>query len=288
MINKKILTAIQKALDTAIEKADDTKEWVGKIPQSKAWTEQSIKAINSMEKQAFKLLKKQRDRYIKALGKIKLKVKKADFDEELSAELAAIIEEYETLYEQQVTPHYINIAEIVANELLAQANKAKNINITFDLLNEIARDWLEGKRINFAKEVSETTHKAVIEALTEGFEAGEGISKLAARIKGFPEFGISRAITIARTEIISASNAGSIEGYRQSGVVIGKEWLATADGKTRRTHAAANGQRKKLDSPFIVGGYKLMQPGDGSLGAPAKEIVLCRCTVVPILEGEKI
>lgn len=42
-----------------------------------------------------------------------------------------------------------------------------------------------------------------------------------------PEFSISRAKIVSRTEVISSSNAGTHQGYIESGVVIGKEWLNT-------------------------------------------------------------
>ena len=55
------------------------------------------------------------------------------------------------------------------------------------------------------------------------------------------------------------------------------KWDSTGDAKTRPTHAAANGQVVAYGEPFIVGGYSMLHPLDSSLGAPAEEIVQCRC-----------
>lgn len=58
-----------------------------------------------------------------------------------------------------------------------------------------------------------------------------------------------------------------------------KTWKTFGDLKVRPTHKAANGQRVPLDMPFTVGGYEMMFPNDSSLGAPAGEVVNCRCVL---------
>lgn len=89
-----------------------------------------------------------------------------------------------------------------------------------------------------------------------------------------------RAQLIARTEMIRASNAGSMGVYRQWAVRM-KEWLATMDERVRDSHAAANGQVVPMDEPFEVGGAALMYPGDPN--GPLGETVQCRCTVLPVM-----
>ena len=49
-------------------------------------------------------------------------------------------------------------------------------------------------------------------------------------------------------------------------------------------HKNANGQQVLLEEPFTVGGEKLMHPGDSSMGASAKNIIHCRCTMKSILK----
>jgi hypothetical protein len=89
---------------------------------------------------------------------------------------------------------------------------------------------------------------------------------------------------IARTETIRATNFSSWHTFRESGVVGNKEWLATSDARTRKSHALASGQVMPLNSPFQVGGELLQYPGDPSLGATPGNFVNCRCTVLPIME----
>jgi hypothetical protein len=45
----------------------------------------------------------------------------------------------------------------------------------------------------------------------------------------------------------------------------------------RDAHRAANGQRKELNEPFLVGGELLMYPRDTSLGASLGNIMNCKC-----------
>lgn len=94
-----------------------------------------------------------------------------------------------------------------------------------------------------------------------------------------------RGEVIARTETISSLNAGRDQGIRQlieSGNIrpdqVTKVWDATLDSRTRPNHAAMEGQRRRFDEPFVSPeGYKLMNPGDASLGAPGEMIISCRC-----------
>jgi len=95
-----------------------------------------------------------------------------------------------------------------------------------------------------------------------------------------------RGNTIARTEALQAMNEAADESLRQvidEGLAppeaVQKVWDASGDSKTRDTHAAADGQSIGPDGTFTVGGFPMRHPGDGSLGAPAGEIINCRCVV---------
>lgn len=114
--------------------------------------------------------------------------------------------------------------------------------------------------------------------LTEGMQEGESIPTLAKRVMGAVDVAAPRAEVIARTEIIRASNSGSIMTMRASGLVVRKKWLATPDARTRVTHREANDQLVGLDDPFIVGGSTLDHPGD-PLGPP-EETINCRCVML--------
>ena len=58
-----------------------------------------------------------------------------------------------------------------------------------------------------------------------------------------------------------------------------KEWVSMKDNRVRDTHAEADGQKRKITDPFVVGDSLLMYPGDWTLGADASELVGCRCGV---------
>ncbi len=130
-------------------------------------------------------------------------------------------------------------------------------------------------------EMDETTRKRIMNTLSEGFAKGEGADELAARVEdASADYLGGRALTIARTEIIGASNLGSDAAARSFGLPLNKGWLDTGDDRERDTHAeaAATQQDVPLDDAFEVGGERLMFPGDGSLGAGAEEVANCRCT----------
>lgn len=89
------------------------------------------------------------------------------------------------------------------------------------------------------------------------------------------------AIRTARTAVTGAQNAGRQDSYvaaENMGIELEKEWIATLDNDTRNGHREADGQVVPINEPFIVGGEKLMYPGDPS-GSPWN-LYNCRCTMI--------
>lgn len=153
------------------------------------------------------------------------------------------------------------------------------------------KKFIQENGIRFGRETQDTAYENLKVSLVKGIEQGESIPKLSKRIKEQYEDYIGKnnwkAKRIAQTEVGKASNFAAQESYKQSGVVIGKEWLSSRDKRVRDAHQEQKiGQiRVELDKPFIVDGEELMFPGDER--GLAKNVINCRCTILPILEGEK-
>lgn len=119
---------------------------------------------------------------------------------------------------------------------------------------------------------------------------GESIPKIAKRIcTTMGERNYHNAVRSARTMATSAQNAGRQAAYTRVAskgpLKLRKTWVATLDDRTRHAHRELDGQTVDVDKPFEVDGYKLMSPGDMSLGAPGYLIYNCRCTTVGQIEG---
>jgi len=89
----------------------------------------------------------------------------------------------------------------------------------------------------------------------------------------------ARAEVISRTESLKIVGQAQEEALRQSleqtGMserLTGKEWQSTDDGRTRDSHAARNGARRRLNEDFAPG---IGKPGDGGPG----EAISCRCVL---------
>lgn len=139
-----------------------------------------------------------------------------------------------------------------------------------------AQEWL-GVAQNRLARVGDTAWFSAREQLSEGFKAGDSVPQLAKRVQDVLDVTKARATTIARTEVIGASNAGAFAEARAMGLTQ-KTWLNTDDPRTRPTHVRAGDQVQPLDEPFIVGGARLMFPHDPA--GPPGETINCRCTLL--------
>lgn len=147
--------------------------------------------------------------------------------------------------------------------------------------DDIIREWIRQYVARQVVRISDTTKAQLKLAIETGITEGLSIPNIAKLIDELylEEIIPNRSRTIARTEVISASNASSYITASSTGLPMKKIWLSTADDRTRDSHATANGQSVGITEAFNVGGQSLLFPGDTSLGASGENVIACRCTI---------
>lgn len=113
--------------------------------------------------------------------------------------------------------------------------------------------------------------------ISRGISAGLSYNEIARNIANASKAPKSRAATIVRTEshrIREESRNDARDMAKKKGADVVKQWDATLDGDTRKSHRKLDGQIREVDEPFEVDGKKAMYPGD--FGRPEEDIN-CRC-----------
>lgn len=248
-------------LDWAIKEYKYTEDY-----KRKYW-ELFIKRItpqeNEFKRGIIRLFQEQENRALRALRKGKSIAKDVEDVLRITHDEREIAK-----FAKYVLPRITEMVKINGQAAMAELG----VEIAFDITNPKVIKWIKDRCGLLIKSISDTTLEKLKRVLAEGVANGESIPDLASRISGvYDEAKGSRAVKIARTETINASNSGALEAYKQSGVVEKKEWLATMDDRVRDEHAAMNGEVVDIDKPFSNGE---MYPGD----------VNCRCTVLPVIK----
>lgn len=140
----------------------------------------------------------------------------------------------------------------------------------------MVQEWTAGSIDQRVALVEASTIKELKVVIDMGIAQGYGVDKIAELMRS--TVGVVRATRIARTEIISASNLGSLMGAKSTELPLNKEWLATQDNRTRLDHLDADGQTVGIDDLFTVSGELLSFAGDWTHGASAGNVINCRCT----------
>jgi hypothetical protein len=129
------------------------------------------------------------------------------------------------------------------------------------------------------KQIEDDVKKGIAEGLSVD-EIGSLIAKHGAELAGY------RANLIARTEVHSAAQNGSLSVAKESGVVEFKEWISVEDGRTRGQKDNdefdhVNVEPVPINDKFVIRGQfgdaMLEYPGDPS--GPAGAIINCRCAL---------
>lgn len=145
---------------------------------------------------------------------------------------------------------------------------------------------VQTKAIRFAEYVEKTTEEEVTlsnmdDTFTSAVMLGTGIDERL--IPGYLKNEIFDAAEWQfRSERIALYETNWIHNYlaHKEKVERGQlthTWESQKDERVRGSHAVADMQTVPINMPFIVGGYQMLFPTDDSLGAPASEILGCRC-----------
>jgi len=189
--------------------------------------------------------------------------------------------------------HWQTVFETFGNRIL---DAVKSSGMMLDtkqdsLFERLTLEWIDSHAAEEVVGIVTTTKQQIISAISKGQAEGLGVPAIAKLIR--EKSGITsklRANLIARTETHAAAVAGADEAARATGLAdLQREWMAVTnepgEGRTRDSHLAADGQRRKMGEEFDVGGVALIRPGDPSANAPG-ETINCRCVLGIIAPDE--
>lgn len=94
----------------------------------------------------------------------------------------------------------------------------------------------------------------------------------------FYYYSVDRATLISENESNTSLSYEEFLNAINSGKTM-KKWIDIRDKKERETHRKVGGTTKPITEPFLVGNSLMMFAKDWSMGAEAKEIISCRCTI---------
>lgn len=166
-------------------------------------------------------------------------------------------------------------------------------DINDDFLEEVwynqIKEFVRTRVANNITAVIKTTYvdiqRITKEAVKLGIDNGWGMDKIARSIsKTQGEIDLWKALRIARTEVIAASNEGVKVGADQIPGNKEKVWISTFDQRSRPEHMEMDGVRVAFNEDFSVDGEALEYPGDPK-GSPGN-IINCRCGYEIIVTSE--
>lgn len=161
-----------------------------------------------------------------------------------------------------------------------------NPYIPVDLRTVIAKNVRK-----FAESMVATDKNKIIDMISQGIADGESVAKIRKRITDeFSQYTKMQAERITRTEVIRASNFGTIDAWAHSELVVGKQWLTAMDDRVDPLCAVMNGKTViGVSKNFFNRGESLEADGHvakfdyGSIKVPPLH-PNCRCTLLPILK----
>lgn len=193
-----------------------------------------------------------------------------------SKALAAIIEEYI----KEIDATLLKAAEYGFNDALVQ--------FKFDMPNSKASEYLKKYAASRITGIVDTTRDQISKVIAEGFEQNVTAAEIGTRIaEKFAEISIGRALTIARTETLTAVSQGQELKQQEwksefPGKPLKKMWVSAQDDSVRDSHADLDGEAVDVDDDFS-NGLKFPRDPNGE----ASEVINCRCSTITYAEEQE-
>ena len=237
------------------------------------------------------ILDEQRKEVLANLGKAIPKLLSDGHEKIASVDIESILYDYEYWRDGTVarmTPHYVNIMESGGMFALTELG----LGLDFDIAMPQVQAAIRNKAFRFAQDWNKTTLDALRVELDQAAVDGDSFKQIKERINRAFQGRKDNAEVVGVTETGATANQGSLEGYRQSGVVDFKEWHSGGPNP-RPHHLTAGGVFVDsgltaivgVDEMFIVMGEQMEFPGD--VRGKAENVCNCHCGILPVVNVEE-
>lgn len=176
--------------------------------------------------------------------------------------------------------------EVMKDQAKIALEFANDDQTQFEITQD-TRNMLEDRITKFANDTDEETRRRLQESITEGVMNGENNAKLTERVRDvYRKAEGYRANRISRTETAFLSSEASLESYRQSPFVSGKEWLSEPDAC--EFCATFDGLTIGLEDSFSGLGDTVVGQAGGELTNSWIDVDApplhpnCRCALLPV------
>lgn len=184
----------------------------------------------------------------------------------------------------------------VAEEVLAAPYRDLFADGTLFNSRPFVRNWIAGTD-NRLQAVPDQVYGLVTHIIDAATTNGASIPDVQAQVEQlFTDTNVqqwkNRARTVARTEVVGAYNGGLHDAFSMvveadEGTAYMHRWLATDDQRTRPDHVEADNQLQPWGEPFRLGpGGLVLMMHPHAAGAPANQVVNCRCVELLEIENE--
>lgn len=193
---------------------------------------------------------------------------------------------YDNLIVQSLTPTLVDLAEAQGGLALIFAGDTQN---EFHVTSNIQSALETGTR-KMASNLNDATLEKLNKTLAEGIINGEGIDALRQRVGSvYNDLEKYQTERIARTETLKASNHATLDAYKQTGYVTGKQWAVNPDACEQCLEF--EGRTTPLDDAFLgIGDTYSVTDDEGNETSYTNDYdtvetpplhANCRCTIIP-------
>lgn len=194
---------------------------------------------------------------------------------------------YDAELVRELTPMLTDLSKTQGGIALVFAGDNENeFHVTSQILQKIQRGTQK-----MATNFNDETIRRLNETLATGVQNGEGIGALKARVNSvYGDIDGYQSERIARTETLKASNAATLDAYRQTGYVTGMQWVVNPNACEQC--AEFDGQTVPLDGSFLDIGQSYTvtdEEGNETVYTNNYDTVEtpplhpnCECTIIPV------